>query len=78
MKKIIPLLIIAAAVYGLLNFHFILFDGRVKILKKVDLQLENTFVDARGEKQLKLFLEPDLLRAGINDVIDSTAKKLKK
>ncbi len=78
MKKIIPLIIIAAAVYGLLSYHFILFDDRLKCLKKTELELENTFVDARGEKQLKLLMNPALVKAGINDIINSTAKSLKK
>ena len=77
MKKIIALVIICAAVYGLLSYHFILFDDRLKILKKVELELENTFVDARGKKQIKLLTNPDLVKAGINDIIDSAAKKLK-
>ena len=77
MKKIIPLILFGAAVYGLLNYHFILFDNRLKILKKADLELENTFVDARGEKQLTILMNPDLVKAGLNDLIDSTAHKLK-
>ncbi len=78
MKKIIPLIVLAAAIYGLLSYHFILFDDRLKCLKKTELKLENTFVDARGEKQLKLLLNPDLVKAGINDILQSTTNSLKK
>ena len=78
MKKVIPLIVLGAAIYGLLSYHFILFDDRLKCLKKTELKLENTFVDARGEKQLQILLNPDLVSAGINDIIDSAAKKLKK
>jgi len=70
MKKVIILLVIAAAAgYGLLNYHFVLFDGSLKILKKTGVRYENTFVDARGAKKLQLALKPDLLAAGITDVV---------
>ena len=70
MKKIIFALIIAgAAGYGVLSYHFILFDKSFKILKKSTAQYQNTFVDARGAKKLELALKPDLISAGINDLI---------
>lgn len=70
MKKIILVLIIAgAAGYGVLNYHFILFDKSFKILQKSTVQYQNTFVDARGAKKLELALKPDLISAGIQDVI---------
>lgn len=78
LKKIIPFVIVAAFAYGILSYHFILFDDKLKILKKADMKLENTFVDARGENQLKILLNPDLVKAGINDIIESTANKLKR
>jgi len=79
MKKIILMLVVAAAAgYGLLSYHFILFDNTLKIIKKTGVRYENTFVDARGAKKLKLALKPDLVAAGINDVltqVDGTVKK---
>ncbi|BHH86028.1 hypothetical protein [Desulforhopalus sp. 52FAK] len=70
MKKIIIALVIAgAAGYGVLNYHFILFDKSFKILKKSAVQYENTFVDARGAKKLELALKPDLISAGIQDIL---------
>ena len=70
MKKIILALVIAGgAGYGVLNYHFILFDQSFKILKKSAVQYENTFVDARGVKKLELALKPDLISAGVQDVI---------
>ena len=70
MKKILLVLIIClAAGYGLLSYHFILFDDRLKILKKAGISYENTFVDARGVKKLDLLLEPDLIEAGVKDLI---------
>jgi hypothetical protein len=70
MKKIvIAFCLLLAAGYGLLSYHFILFDDTVKILQKSNIGYENTFVDARGAKKLKMLLEPDLIEAGIKDVI---------
>ena len=70
MKKIIFALIIAGvAGYGVLNYHFILFDSSFKILKKADVQYDNTFVDARGAKKLELAMKPDLIAAGFNDLL---------
>ena len=71
MKKIVIVLGLAlAAGYGLLSYHFILLDDTVRIIKKSNIRVENTFVDARGAKKLKMLLEPDLIEAGIKDVIN--------
>ena len=78
MKKIIIALVIAAAAgYGVLSYHFILFDSSLKILKKTGVRYENTYVDARGAKKMELALKPDLIAAGINDVIDQVQKSAK-
>ncbi len=70
MKKIILFLfIIGAALYGMFNYHFILLDKTVKILKKADTTLEYTFVDARGANKAKLYLNPSLLNAGIKEAL---------
>jgi hypothetical protein len=79
MKKIILMLVVAAAAgYGLLSHHFILFDKSLKIIKKTGIRYEDTFVDARGTKKLGLALKPDLIAAGINDVIDQIDGSIKK
>ena len=71
MKKIIAAMIICgAAGYGLLSYHFILLDSSVKILKKTAVRYENTFVDARGAKKLEIALKPDLVAAGVNDLME--------
>ncbi len=71
MKKIVIVLVVAAAAgYGLLSFHFILFDSSFKIIKKTGVRYENTFVDARGANKIGLALKPDLMAAGIKDVIE--------
>lgn len=70
MKKFLILFIVAGAIaYGMLSFHFILMDKGVKVLRKVDVTFQDTFVDARGEKKIKLLLKPSLVKAGIKDVI---------
>lgn len=77
-KLLIAVIILAAAGYGLLSYHFILFDGSMKIIKKTGISYENTFVDARGSKKLELAMKPDLIAAGINDVIGDVTKSLEK
>ena len=71
MKKLLILLIfIGVLAFGVFNYHFILMDNEVKILKKVELTFQDSFVDARGEKKIKLLLKPSLVKAGIKDVIN--------
>lgn len=78
MKKFLVVLIIAAAAgYGLLSYHFVLLDSSVKILKKTGVRYENTFVDARGTKKMELALKPDLIAAGINDILGQVDKSIK-
>ena len=75
MKKILLLLIIAgAAGYGLLSYHFILFDENLKILKKAEPTTANTFVDARGTKALEAAINPALVKAGIQDILKNLKK----
>jgi len=72
------LLIVAGALaYGVLNYHFILMDKGVKVLKKVDLTFQDSFVDARGEKKINLLLKPSLVKAGIKDVIYKAGHSIK-
>ena len=68
MKKLMILIIAAACAYGVLNYHFILMDSSVKILKKNTMTLDDTFVDARGSNKSKLLLNPALLKAGVKDL----------
>ena len=69
-KLLLGLIILGAAGYGLLSYHFILFDSSLEILQKTSPAYENTFVDARGAKKLEILLKPDLIAAGINDVVN--------
>jgi hypothetical protein len=78
MKKLLILLIFTGALaFGVMNYHFILMDNGVKVLKKVELTFQETFVDARGEKQIKLLFKPSLVKAGIKDVIDKAGNSIK-
>lgn len=71
MKQIIIILVIVVAVgFGLLNYHFILFDKKLKIVKKTGVRYENTFVDGRGAKKFELALKPDLVSAGYKNIIE--------
>ena len=77
MKKLLIFLILAGALtYGVLNYHLILMDKSVKVLKKVELTFQDTFVDARGEKKLKLLLKPALVKAGVKDLIEKANRSL--
>jgi len=78
MKKLLILLIITGALaYGVLSYHFILMDKGIKVLKKIDLTYQDTFVDARGGNKIKLLLKPSLVKAGIKDVIDKAGQSMK-
>ncbi len=78
MKKIIFMLIIAfVAGYGVLNYHYILLDDSMKIIRKTGIRYENTFIDARGSKKLDLLLKPDLVEAGIQDVLNQVDAAIK-
>lgn len=66
---IVAFIILGAAAAGALNFHFILLDDQLKILKKTGMTLEDTFIDARGPKKFKLLLRPALVEAGIKEAL---------
>lgn len=76
-KIVIGIIFLAAVGYGAMSYHFVVLDGTIKILKKTSLSYENTFVDARGAKKLELALKPDLIAAGINEVIGVVDKSIK-
>jgi hypothetical protein len=71
MKKLLILFIVAGAIiFGALNYHFILTDNGPKVLKKSEITIKYTYVDARGFKKHKLLTNPVLLKAGLKDAID--------
>jgi len=69
-KLAVVVVILAILAFGTLNYHFILLDSSIKILKKVDLTFKDTFVNARGSKKYKLLLNPALVRAGVKDLYE--------
>jgi hypothetical protein len=79
MKKIVIIVVIAGTLlFGTLNYHFILLDNGLKILKKADMAIENTFVDARGAKKIKLIFNPALMKSGIKNLIDDESVTIRK
>ncbi|GAB6142636.1 hypothetical protein [Desulfocicer niacini] len=75
MKGVITaLLIFGAAAVAALNYHFILMDDNLKVLKKTEMTLEDTFVNARGAEKLKILLRPALIKAGIKDILEKEQK----
>lgn len=61
--------IIGAALYFLLSFHFIIIGGSVKPLKKSKLTLNYTFFNTKG-KRTDTILAVDILRkAGIGELL---------
>jgi hypothetical protein len=74
MKKMAGLLVLVGLICALYNFHFILLDAQLKILPKSRFTLDNTFVDARGAKKIRLLLNPELARAGFRDLLEDLHK----
>jgi len=74
MKKMAGGLLLMGVVWALFNFHFILFDNRIKILGKAHFTLDNTFVDARGAKKIRLLLNPELVKAGFKDILNEVSQ----
>lgn len=68
-KKLIFIILLCITVYCYYGYHFILFNNSVKVLKKVELTSEDTFIDARGAKALKLLFKPSLAKAGFKDLV---------
>jgi hypothetical protein len=78
MKKLIAILILAALLaYGALNYHFIRTDKGLRVLKKVELTLDDTFVDARGDKKVRLLLNPALMKAGLKELLGEASDSIK-
>lgn len=78
MKKIFALLILAVLfAYGALNYHFILTDRGLSVLKKVEITLADTIVDARGDKKIKLLFNPALVKAGLKELLVEASDSIK-
>ncbi|MCP4667940.1 MAG: hypothetical protein GY849_16445 [Deltaproteobacteria bacterium] len=78
MKKLIALLVLAALLaYGALNYHFIRTDKGIRVLKKVELTLDHTYIDARGDNKVKLLLNPALMKAGLKELLGEASDAIK-
>jgi len=66
---IFVIIVAAAAAYLGFQYHVILLDDGVKILKKAEPGLEYTFVDGRGAiNKAKILVNPALVQAGVKDI----------
>lgn len=55
-----------------------LYDSGGRLMERTGpVEYENTFVDARGAKKLEIALKPDLMAAGINEVVGEVEKSIK-
>ncbi len=63
------IVLLGGGVFGALNYHFIRSEDGFKVLKKAELTLEDTYVDARGINKIKLFTNPALVKAGIKEIL---------
>ncbi|MDM8536935.1 hypothetical protein QUF70_09300 [Desulfobacterales bacterium HSG17] len=63
------IVVLAGGVFGALNYHFIRTNDGLSVLKKTELTIEDTYVDARGIKKIKLLTNPSLVKAGIKDIL---------
>lgn len=74
LNRIIIVIIIVGFGYFLLSFHVIYFGDAIKILKKVRLSSEYTFVNAKG-LPVESILKIDTLReAGVGDTLVKMGK----
>jgi len=70
---IVVCILVAVAAYLSFQYHFILIDDGLKILKKSDPGLEYTFVDGRGAvNKAKILVNPALVKAGVDDIFNDS------
>jgi hypothetical protein len=63
------LILLGVASYVALQYHFILIDDGLKILKKTEPAMEYTFVDGRGTiNKARILVNPTLIQAGIQNI----------
>jgi hypothetical protein len=69
MKKIVLGMLLAGLIAAALNYHVIVLDNRIELLEKIQWTFKDTYVDARGAKKLTLLTKPNLIKAGIKDLL---------
>jgi hypothetical protein len=66
---VLVLILLGVASFFALQYHFILIDDGLKILKKTELATEYTFVDGRGAvNKARILVNPTLIQAGIQNI----------
>jgi len=68
-KKTLLLLVLAAACYTMLNFHFLFYGGSVKLLKKSSMTFDYTFYNIAGKRPESILSVDDLRHDGIGPVL---------
>ena len=68
-KRYIGWVILGAALYFLLSYHFIVIGRGVKLLKKSELTLEYTFFNTKGKRMETILAVEELRRDGIGDLL---------
>lgn len=68
-KKTLVIVVLAGAVYALLNYHVIFFGSSVKLLKKSSMNMEYTFYNVKGKKPKSILAVDALRKDGIGDLL---------
>lgn len=74
LKKIIIIAVIAAVLYLLLGYHYIIIDSSVKMLKKANFTLEYTFFNTMGKEVEKILSIPELWNDGMGELLVKEGK----
>ena len=74
LNRFILIIIIAAFGYLLLSFHIVYFGNAVKVLKKVRITSEYTFVNVKGLPPESILKIDTLREAGIGDTLVEMGK----
>jgi len=69
LKKIITIAVIAAVLYLLLGYHYIVIDKSVKMLKKSELTLKYTFFSTKGRSLDSILTVRELWDDGIGNLL---------
>lgn len=69
LKKIITIAVIAAVLYLLLGYHYIVINKSVKMLKKSELTLKYTFFSTKGRSLDSILTVRELWDDGIGNLL---------
>jgi hypothetical protein len=68
-KRYIWWVILGAAFYFVLSYHFIIIGRGVKLLKKSEITLEYTFYSTKGKRVATILAVDELREDGIGDLL---------